>query len=377
MSFTIRGNFNLTGQVKGVSSVFGPNGTALFTINNPDSLTNGYFGQSIALFDDYMAVGSMGAVYIYNKGTGNLLRTISSPSSNDDFGYSVSIEGTTLVVGAPSDDAAASNSGKAYVYNVLDGSLIRTIHNPAPEFGDWFGYSVAISGNNIAVGAGGNTVNGSSIGTIYIYNASTGALQHTINNPDNTTSWFGYSLDMDNNHVVVGAPDLPSGAGKAYLFDVLSGSLIYELTNPTPASNENFGNSISVHGDYLVVGAVNEGATVAGGGAAYVYDVNNGNLLYTLVNPINNLNDYYGYRVAVYGDQIAVSAWMSDNSDNIDAGSVYVYDVVNGAPLYSISSIMSDERFGGGLAIDGGVLAVGAPYSSTSNPNAGTIYTYI
>jgi hypothetical protein len=152
-------------------------------------------------------------------------------SANDRFGDSVGISGNYAIVGASSeDDAGGTTSGKAYIFNVATGALLHTLDNPnafGTSLNDYFGDSVRISGNYAIVGAfledesaGGNS------GKAYIFNVTTGALLHTLDNPNaydtSASDEFGYSLAIDGNYAIVGArledDSGGSASGKAYIF---------------------------------------------------------------------------------------------------------------------------------------------------------------
>ena len=96
-------------------------------------------------------------------------------SANDQFGYSVSVDGNYAIVGAyAEDDAGGTDSGKAYIFDVTTGSLLHTLHNPnaySTSANDNFGTSVAISGNRVVVGAvREDDASGTDSGKVYLYN---------------------------------------------------------------------------------------------------------------------------------------------------------------------------------------------------------------
>ena len=127
-------------------------------------------------------------------------------------------------------------------------TLLHTLNNPDPDANsvsgqgtDAFGYSVAIDGNYAIVGAykEGSGVDAES-GKAYIYNVSDGSLAHTLNNPTAYSTAggdrFGWAVDIDSDYAIVGAyqEDDANGttSGKAYIFNASSGSLVYTLNNP-------------------------------------------------------------------------------------------------------------------------------------------------
>jgi hypothetical protein len=272
------------------------------TLNNPNAYstrTDDEFGNAVAISSTYAIVGAYaeddaggslsGKAYIYNPATGALLHTLNNPnaystSAFDYFGYSVAISDTRAIVGAFfEDDAGGLDSGKAYIYNPATGALLFTLNNPNPvgtSSGDNFGYSVAISSTYAIVGAYGE--DGQS-GKAYIYNATTGALLHTLNNPNAygtvTTDRFGWSVSISDTYAVVGAylEDDAGGlsSGKAYIFDVSTGALLQTLDNPNAYSTslgDEFGRSVAISGARIIVGAPYEDE--AGGsnsGKSYIF----------------------------------------------------------------------------------------------------------
>ena len=97
-----------------------------------------------------------------------------STSADDYFGSSVAVDGNRAVVGVSTeDDAGGTDSGKAYIFDATTGSLLRTLDNPnaySTSADDYFGTSVAISGNRVVVGAHGeDDAGGTDSGKAYIY----------------------------------------------------------------------------------------------------------------------------------------------------------------------------------------------------------------
>ena len=166
-------------------------------------------GYSVSMDSNYLIIGDQtyddgvnndsGRAYIYKTTTGDwsditLLHTLDNPnaystSAGDKFGYWVAISGNSAIVSAPyEDDAGGGNSGKAYIFNVTSGALVHTLDNPnayGTSYNDQFGGSVAISGNYAIVGAGlEDDAGGTNSGKAYIFDVTTGGLLTTINNPN-------------------------------------------------------------------------------------------------------------------------------------------------------------------------------------------------
>ena len=90
------------------------------------------------------------------------------PAQYDNFGSSVAISGTRVVVGAPSDDTGAFDAGSAYVYDLSSGTPtmpVATLNKPVPAVQDYFGSSVAISDKRVVVGAPADDTGGSDAGS--------------------------------------------------------------------------------------------------------------------------------------------------------------------------------------------------------------------
>ena len=65
----------------------------------------------------------------------------------------MAVSGNLVIVGASGDSTGAAQAGSVYVFDAATGNLLRTLNNPTPEASDYFGYSVALSGNLMIVGA--------------------------------------------------------------------------------------------------------------------------------------------------------------------------------------------------------------------------------
>lgn len=172
-------------------------GTLLRTFNNPDATpTFDRFGSDVAVTENYLAISALsaeggGAVYVYNPSNGNLLYTIANPNNDgtdtsDSFGISISMNDTYLIVGASFEQ---SSIGAAYVFDVTNGSLIRTIPHPNPSGvagGDQFGTHVGLSGTRAVVAAYRETVGSyTGQGRAYIFDVRSNYRR----------SWYGTFVD--------------------------------------------------------------------------------------------------------------------------------------------------------------------------------------
>jgi hypothetical protein len=276
------------------------------TFNDPTPNNGSRFGWSVAISDNNILVGDLrddtgalgaGAAHLFDGSTGSLLHTFQkpTPTSNGDFGFSVAISGNNVLVGARFDK---SNAGTAYLFDGSTGSLLRTFQKPTPSIYDQFGYSVAVSGNNILVGE-------IITGAAYLFDGTTGSLLQTFLNPTPENSdLFGYSVSISGNNVLIGTPNDSAGAsnaGSAYLFDATSGSLLQTFLNPTPAISQSFGQSVAISNNNVLVGAPN-----GGNGTAYLFDATTGSLLQTFLDPTPLSGGSFGFSVAISNDNALI-----------------------------------------------------------------------
>ena len=168
--------------------------------------------------------GGTGAVKVFDATTGVRLFMLRRPVGNegDYFGWTVAISGTLLVVGAPYDDVGTvTDAGRVYVYD-LAGALptvpMMTLNNPAPNPSDHFGWAVGISGSRVVVGAPDDDY-GQKVGSAYVYDlagATPTVPVTTLNNPTPVTyEYFGQAVGISGSRVVIGAPYDSTGAASA------------------------------------------------------------------------------------------------------------------------------------------------------------------
>ncbi len=327
-----------------------------------------------------MVMGIMSPAHANNY---TLEQTLANPTPEnfDYFGSSVAVGGTTAVVGAIYDDTTGSNSGSAYVFDTTTGNLITTLANPTLGTSDYFGYSVAVDDTIAVVGAHGDDTTGSYSGSAYVFDTITGNLLFTLANPTpGASDHFGYSVAVDGTTAVVGAradDTTGSNSGSAYVFDTTTGNLLFTLANPTPGVNDYFGYSVAVDGTTAVVGAYGDETTGSDSGSAYVFDTTTGNLLFTLANPTPGSYDYFGDSVAVDGT-IAVVGARADDTTGSNSGSAYVFDTTTGNLLFTLANPTpgSFDYFGDSVAVDGTTAVVGAYEDETTGSNSGSAYVF-
>ncbi len=321
---------------------------------------------------------STGSAYVFTKGSDGWSQTAkltaSDPAEDDEFGISVAVDGGTVVVGAYQDDDNGGESGSAYVFTKptngpwvsTDTAAKLTASDGAAD--DEFGISVAVDGNTAVVGARGdkNTVGGTDVstGSAYVFTKPTNgpwvstdtAAKLTAFDGDDTDE-FGISVAVDGNTAVVGArgdknmvggTDVSTGSAYVFTKDSDGWSQVAKLTASDGAADDEFGISVAVDGDTIVVGAYQDDDNGGESGSAYVFTKpTNGPWVSTdtaakLTASDGAMTDRYGYSVAVSGDTVLVGAYSadttgSDGGDGSNSGAAYFLSISGWTDITDIS----------------------------------------
>ena len=303
--------------------------------------------------------------------TESVLRTIVNPVSvtnpalagGDWFGWSVAASGDYVLTGAPNTDIGANGSGAAYVFDARTGARLRTLLHPSPQLNASFGFAVALSGDFALIGAPNDDLGGQDSGTAYIFNVRTGERRDLANPTPAAFDAFGRAVAISDAFVAVGAvgdDTVGSGAGAVYVFDRATGRLLYTLTSPAPAANGSFGQALALDDGLLVVGAPGE----APGGKVHVFDAATGAFRRTIANPTGGASDTFGFSVAVLGERIIVGATQATVQGTSFAGAVYTFDRSTGTLLQTFTKPGTPgffDLFGSAVAGVGDRIAVGVP----------------
>jgi PAS domain-containing protein len=392
-----------------------------------DRAANDNFGISVAISGDYAIVGAWqededasggatannaGSAYIFTRSGSTWTQqqkiVAADRAAEDRFGYSVAISGDYAIVGAYREDedasggATASSAGSAYIFN-RSGSTWAQQQKVVPAdisvvaTDDRFGYSVAISGDYAIVGAYWEDENASGgafasdAGSAYIFNrsGSTWVLQQKIVASDRAAGDnFGYSVSISGDYAIVGAyledEDASGGAtasfaGSAYIFHRIGSTWTQQqkIVASDRAVNDRFGRSVAISGDYAIVGADLEnedasgGATALSAGSAYIF-IRSGSTWtqqQKIVASDRAAGDNFGYSVSISGDYAIVGAWQEDEDASGGAtasfaGSAYIFNRSGSTWTQQQKIVASDraalDRFGFSVAISGDYAIVGA-----------------
>jgi VCBS repeat-containing protein len=346
------------------------------------------------------ANSSVVAVYPYIK---KLLNA--DGSSGDEFGFALATTRDLIAVGAPFDDPLGSDSGSVYLLARNQGGpnqwgRLQTVLPNDGRGGDQFGYSVALSGRTLVVGARFGQASGRNSGTAYIFepsptNANVWVQTRKIAPADGAANdLFGFSVAINGDTVLVGSrrdDDLGDSSGSAYLFERnKGGSNAWGQADKILASNgsgaDEFGFSVSISGDALVVGAPVAMTGTVTTGSAYVFQRNPTNsedwIEVKILSPVNGAaNDQFGLSLGISGDTIAVGAPM--HRDGAQSGAAFIYQRNQDGPdqwgrvakLLPFDGADHDE-FGFSLALDEDYLVVGSRKDDDNGVKSGSAYVY-
>jgi hypothetical protein len=360
--------------------------------------------------------------------------------SSDQFGYKVVLDNDTLAVGVPGEDSnhagifssqptennLMSSSGAVYIYK-KNGStwvLEAFIKSPTPAISQAFGQTIAIKDDYLVIGAPGedsgltgiiNSPTGSAdasasnSGSVYFYKR-TGTVWNQISyiKADDSFSnlYFGSSVAISNDHIIVGTPDdyhSYTGGGAIYTYKIdFGGASVSYLNKITPSNlktNMNFGYSVALSNNYLVVGAPSDTATSNGisstvdfgigsnsSGAVYLYKFDGTifNFEKVIKPPVNNpsISYNFGMTLAIHNNTIAIGAPSDPSSQksisvsapadtgSLDSGAIHVYNYdgtdLNYEAFIKTTHSFSTDLFGRSISIYGDYILAGSIYDTNS-----------
>ena len=299
--------------------------------------------------------------------------TASDGVAGDSFGYnSTSVSGDTAVIGAASKN---SFQGGAYVFVRSGGvwSQQQELMASDAAAGDYFGYTVSISGDTAVIGAYGK---GSAQGAVYAFVRSGGVWtqQQELTASDGVAGdEFGYSVSVNGDTAVIAALGRDAYQGAAYVF-VRDGGLWtqqQELTASDGAAGDQFGVSVSLSGDTAVVGAYGKNTDQ---GAAYVFVRSGG--VWTpqqeLTASDGTSSNNFGYSVSVSGNTAVIGAWRNNNQ-----GAAYVFARSGGLwgqqQKLTAPNGAAGIEFGLSVSVSGDTAVIGAEFGYGSQ---GAAYFY-
>lgn len=290
-------------------------------------------------------VVAQGSAYVFTETGGTWSESQKLTASDgglfDNFGASVALSGQLLVIGA--NGATVGNNaaqGAAYVFVKANGLWVEMQKLTADDGAafDNYGLSVALQGTTIIVGSPRATVGGNGAqGAAYVYTMSNGvwSLSQKLTASDGAANdSFGESVALDRGTALIGAYNATVegrfGQGAAYVYSGTNGTLseTQKLTASDGAAGDNFGNAVALSGSKALIGA--DVATVNGHtsqGKAYLFDRRGGSWsqLETLTSSDGTTDDFFGAALALSGSTALVSSPHPSAAGHTFEGAAYFY----------------------------------------------------
>jgi len=298
-----------------------------------------------------------------------------------EFGQSVSVSGDIIVVGAKGDN---EDTGAAYVFERVGTTWTQDqkLFASDPDQDDAFGVSVSVSGGTVVVGAFSNDAEGSNAGSAYVYTKHGASwsqdviLSATDAAPSN---FFGGSVSVSGDIIVVGAYGVSSFEGSAYIFEKSEGSWSTgtKVTGGDTLAAESFGLAVSVSGTTVAVGAPTHTHAGVSSGAVYIFTPSGPTWAQQaeLIPGDAKTSQFFGTSLSIDGETIVVGSY----GDNAQRGSAYVFTRTGTSwseeAKLDAPDAMDSDQFGLGVSKSGDNVILGSPKNDDGGENSGSAYT--
>ncbi len=330
-----------------------------------------YFGGSVSLSGDYAIIGAhwdddsgnaSGSAYIFKREGLNWIEQTklfaSDGAPGDVFGRSVAISDDYVIIGATGDDDNGDDSGSAYIFKRIGTDWILQIkltpNDGAPE--DYFGGAIAVSNDYAIIGATGDDEGGDRTGSVYIFkrDGSVWTEQSKLTASDGGfLDAFGISVSISKDYAIIGASGLEGIDGNsAYIFkqDTITGEWIEytKLTASDGNSGDQFGNSVSISGDFACVGAGGDDNFGDQSGSVYIFklDTISGQWIEQarLNSKDESTGDGFGVSTLIDDGHVIIGASRNDD-DGLESGSAYIFDIFRPFLSDTLTDQVVDEDF--------------------------------
>ena len=361
-------------------------------------------GESIALSNEYGLVGvfkddlageNAGAVEVLLRSGLEWLEiqqlVASDANPGDQFGIDVDIDGDYAIVGAVFGDGIETNTGAAYIFKLEDGIWIEESKLIASDgaTSDHFGWGVSISGEWAIVGSSYNDEHGEDSGAAYLFHKSGDSwieFQKLTANDAAAGEKFGLSVDIEDGNAVVGIvgdddAGLGAGAVSVIQFDGSAWNETHRLVGSDTGPGDNFGRSVAVAADTILVGAWTHPGMDSSAGAAYVFDWAGVDWLESqkLMASDADFDDRFGVSVSLSEDVIIIGAHANDDLGG-SSGSAYLFHKSDEGwtDELKLTPQLGEEadHFGISVSINANYFAVGAVGDDDAALDSGAAYIY-
>jgi len=326
----------------------------------------------------------------------NIKLTNDDGEEDDHLGKSAAIYGNICAVGAPNASFNGTNSGVVKIYSTsndgLTWGLVTTIYPDDEDSGMYFGYDVDIYDEYLVVGAYGDDTLDSNAGAIYVFKTNnTGwstwyQVSKLTGDDSEAGDQYGHSVSIYGNKIIVGArynDEIGSNAGAVYTY-IRSGDDITfkeKITVSGGNSGDYFGFSLSVREDMLIVGAYGVDDNGSTSGAVYIYrTTNDGNNWYfkqKLVASDGEAGMRYGSSVDINNKYAVVGSYLNESK-----GSIYVYKTEDNGESWGSeiklrpTDIETNDQFGRAVTMYSNKILASAGGHDLISENAGAVYLY-
>ncbi|RNC82832.1 MAG: hypothetical protein ED559_14000 [Phycisphaera sp.] len=378
-------------------------GTELGPLTPGDPTEGVQLGDDVDIHDGIAIVSGLGlwtvpvpgAAYIFDTSTGDQLAKLSLPPvfGADQLVIGVGIGPDRAMVGTRNWASGNNYTPRVWLFDTTNPASPVFLQQLIPsdaEFLDDFGDAIDIEGNLAAIAAPSNNASGALSGAVYLFDTTTGAeLSKFFPADGEPVDQFGFSLDIDGDLALIGArwdDDSAPNGGAAYLFDISDPSNPVELSKVAAAigdENDYFGYEVALSGSIAAVGAIFDDDLGLDAGAVYIYDIidpANPVMVKKLLASDGDPTDDFGWSVAMQGDTLVVGS-RTDDDIHPGAGSAYLFDISDPANPTEIAKMVPADTspnatFGWSLEIEDGIGVVGASQADAPVPNAGAAYLF-
>gem|GEM_PF-5241852 len=368
-------------------------------LKSPDGISGDSFGHKIAVSGEKMLVSSIGydhtgiseagAVYAFEFDGmqwqyKQKIIDFDSTTDRHRFGFSISISDDLVVIGAPGDSSNVQSQGTALIYQYEQGrwTLKQRIFATDGEEFDRFGIAVKIDGGDVFVGA----PNHFDVGAVYAFkqNDLNWYEDQKIQPPVNDfAGYFGGRLDFENGNLAVSAMFTLMDSGAVYIYKSNNGLWVEQqkLTASDIGQDDDFGSSVKLSGNKMIVGAWGDDDMASGAGAAYLfeYDGSDWAEIIKLTAADGAALDRFGRAADIDGEKIIVGSYQ-DNNIYTDAGSIYAFSLV-GSEFQETQKMMPDlgpifEGLGAAVLLKDDFAFVGSIRDDALEIDSGSVYVY-
>ncbi len=326
-----------------------------------------------------------GAAYIYehNGATWSLQQKLHADNAEEThrFGSGIAINGDTAAVGAPGDGSFGPYDGQVYVFNRTDNQWLQTDRLTPTRDSQAFGIAIALDGDHMAIGANIDDWIGSNAGAVF--------MAQRVDDSWVLTEELSYIGAGEGDHfgsvLEMNGPDLLAGSSNAihhYRWNGSSWAFQQTITAPPVYINFGFGSVLDLHGSKFIVGtpyhANQDGLAI---GAAFIYHYTGTEWVYQaqLLAPDPTVSSQFGSSVLLSDDLVLIGAPRSYDIA-LYSGAVYAFKPSGDQWLpikrFKQANPLYSDNFGSTLAMSQNFTLVGTPNDDDHGTNSGSVSVY-